>query len=195
MCDVIPQEIIARLVQNHRAFRGYLEGKLGDRALAEDILQEAFVRSLDKVESIRDAESATHWFYRVLRNAVYDHARRKSVSSKRLQAFAQELALSETEPETMNQVCQCVTGLAETLKPEYAEALRRVEVEGMPVKDYAALVGISASNAGVRVFRAREALQKQLARCCGTCAGHGCLDCTCSAAPQPSAAHGCGHER
>ena len=38
---------------------------------------------------------------------------------------------------------------------------------------------ISASNAGVRVFRAREALKKRLAESCGTCAEHGCRDCTC----------------
>ena len=42
--------------------------------------------------------------------------------------------------------------------------------------------GISSSNAGVRVFRARQALRKQVARACGTCAEHGCLDCHC----QPS---------
>ncbi len=189
MSEELPQAIIERLVDNHREFRAYLERKLGDRALAEDILQDAFVRSLDKVESIRDTDSALHWFYRVLRNAVYDHARRKSVSNRRLEAFAQELALSEAEPATMNQICQCVTSLSETLKPEYAEALRRVEVEGMAVKDYAALAGISSSNAGVRIFRAREALHKQLARSCGTCAEHGCLDCTCSA--KPAGAHPC----
>jgi len=49
----------------------------------------------------------------------------------------------------------------------------------MPVKDYAARAGLTASNAGVRVFRAREALRKQVARSCGTCADHGCFDCTC----------------
>jgi RNA polymerase sigma-70 factor (ECF subfamily) len=53
-------------------------------------------------------------------------------------------------------------------------------VDGTAVKDYAAHAGISASNAGVRVFRAREALRKQVARVCGTCAEHGCLDCSCT---------------
>ena len=74
--------------------------------------------------------------------------------------------------------------LAATLKPEYADALRRIEVEGVAVKDYAEGAGISASNAGVRIFRAREALRKQVARSCGTCADHGCLDCTCEEAPE-----------
>jgi RNA polymerase sigma-70 factor (ECF subfamily) len=76
-------------------------------------------------------------------------------------------------------VCRCVARLAETLKPEYATALRRIELDGLAVKAYAAEAGISESNAGVRVFRAREALRRELARSCGTCAEHGCFQCTC----------------
>jgi RNA polymerase sigma-70 factor (ECF subfamily) len=55
-------------------------------------------------------------------------------------------------------------------------------MDGMPVKAFAEATGISPSNAGVRVFRAREALRKQVVRSCGTCAEHGCLDCTCGQA-------------
>lgn len=191
MKESVPPEIVQRLVQNHREFLAYLENKLRNRALAEDILQEAFVRGLGKAESVREEDSAVGWFYRVLRNAVIDHARRKASANRRLEAFAQELELAEQEPETMNQVCRCVNSLAGTLKAEYADALQRIEVEGMPVKEYAELVGISASNAGVRIFRAREALRNQVARSCGTCADHGCLDCTCSKA---DAGHPCGGE-
>jgi RNA polymerase sigma-70 factor (ECF subfamily) len=72
-----------------------------------------------------------------------------------------------------------------TLKPEYAEALQRIDVEGMPVKAFAEDQGISASNAGVRVFRAREALRRQVVRSCGTCAEHGCVDCTCGKPGHP----------
>lgn len=39
--------------------------------------------------------------------------------------------------EARDVVCQCVGELAATLKPEYAEALRRIEIDGVPVKDYA----------------------------------------------------------
>ena len=104
-------------------------------------------------------------------------------------AFGQEVEdRLEPDIEMRGAICQCVGALAATLKAEYAEALRTVEVEGIAVKDYAERAGISTSNAGVRVFRAREALRKQVARSCGTCADHGCLDCTC--APSSS---GCGH--
>ena len=173
-------EVVTALVKNHRDFLAFLQRRVGDRALAEDILQEAFVRGLDKIGSLANDEAATAWFYRILRNAVVDHHRRRASSDKKLDAFAAELERHvDPEPEVRGAVCRCVGELASTLKPEYAEALRRVEVDGVAVKEYAAEAGLTSNNAAVRVFRAREALRKQVTRSCGTCADHGCLDCTC----------------
>lgn len=173
-------DVVRALVDNHRAFLAFLQKRVGDRALAEDLLQEAFVRGLDKLGTLEQDESATAWFYRILRNAVVDHHRRRTSADRRLDAFAQELERHvEPDAEVRGAVCRCVGELASTLKPEYAEALRRVEVDGVAVKDYATEAGISSNNAAVRVFRAREALRKQVTRSCGTCADHGCLDCTC----------------
>jgi RNA polymerase sigma factor (sigma-70 family) len=178
--DESSQEVVDQLVTNHRQFLRFVERRVGNRAIAEEIVQEAFVRSLDRGDEIR--ESAVGWFYRVLRNAVIDHQRRQAVANRRLDEFAAELETTgDGGPELANVVCACIGQLADTLKPEYADALRRIEVDQLPVKDYAEAVGISPSNAGVRIFRAREALRKQVARSCGTCAEHGCLDCTCGA--------------
>jgi RNA polymerase sigma factor (sigma-70 family) len=171
---------IRTLVANHRAFLSFLERRVGSRALAEDILQEAFVRSLDKIEGLENERSAVAWFYRMLRNAVVDRHRRDASAQRGLEAFAAELETSIEPSQAVHQtICSCVAALAQTLKPEYAAALQRVEIDGLAVKDYARELGISSSNAAVRVFRAREALRKQVARACGTCADHGCLDCTC----------------
>lgn len=178
-------EVVAALVGNHRAFLAFLEKRVGDRALAEDMLQEAFVRGLHKLESLENDESATAWFYRVLRNGVIDHHRRQSARGRQLEAFAAELEThDEPEGEVRAAVCQCVGRLAGTLKPEYAEALRRIELDGVKVKDYASEVGITSGNAAVRIFRAREALRSRVVRSCGSCAEHGCLDCTCGSAGQ-----------
>jgi DNA-directed RNA polymerase specialized sigma24 family protein len=81
--------------------------------------------------------------------------------------------------EVHDQVCACIGRLAATLKPEYAEVLREVEVGGRPLKEYAEGHGITPNNATVRVHRARQALRKQVAAACGVCAEHGCVDCRC----------------
>ncbi len=177
--DTTP-EVAAIFVANHRDFLAFLERRVGSKAVAEDILQEAFVRGMGRVRT-DDKESVVGWFYRTLKNAAIDYHRRHKTASKTLDAFASETDDKvEADAELHAAVCQCVGRLADTLKPAYADALKRIEVDGLSVKDYAQEAGISPSNAAVRVFRAREALRGQVSRSCGTCAEHGCLDCTCA---------------
>ena len=49
----------------------------------------------------------------------------------------------------------CNVPATTVLKPEYAEALQAIEIAGTPVKTFAEQKSLSASNAAVRVFRAR----------------------------------------
>jgi RNA polymerase sigma factor (sigma-70 family) len=174
--------IVAELVQRHRELLRFVERRVGSRAEAEDILQDAFVRGVEHARALRDGESTTAWFYRVLRNAIVDHFRRRAATARAHEGASRELDESTPPLETREAVCACVSGLAQTLKPEYASALQRVDLDGLSVQAFAAEAGISANNAGVRLHRAREALRKRVTTTCGTCAEHGCLDCTCEAA-------------
>jgi RNA polymerase sigma factor (sigma-70 family) len=176
------------LAENHRSFLAFLERRLGSREVAEDLLQDAFARGIDRAGTLRNEESVVAWFYRTLRNAVVDHYRRDDARRRSLERLAAELDPAAPAPEVAEVVCACVMSLAETLKPDFADAIRSIDVEGAAVKDFAAERGITSNNAGVRVYRAREALRKQVVRSCGTCAEHGCLDCTCGA-PGGSHAH------
>lgn len=171
---------VAILLANHRAFLRYLERRVGDRALAEDILQDAFAKVVARPEQAPTDEAIVPWFYRTLRNAAVDQFRRRGAADRAYEAFARELEIQEEPaPEMEKEICACVSRLASTLKPEYAEALQAIEVSGTPVKTFAEQKGLSSSNARVRVFRAREALKKRVTESCGTCAEHGCLNCTC----------------
>ena len=175
-----PVASVALLLDNHRALLRYLERRLGDRSIAEDILQDAFAKVIANPEKAPEDEGIVPWFYRAIRNAAIDHLRRRATADRAVEAFAREL---ETQPiagaEMNGEICACVSRLASTLKPEYADALHAIEVAGMPVKAYAEQKGLSAGNAAVRVHRAREALKKRVSESCGTCAEHGCLNCTC----------------
>jgi RNA polymerase sigma-70 factor (ECF subfamily) len=174
------------LVENHRGFLGFLERRIGRRDVAEEVLQEAFARGLDKLKTLRDDEAIVPWFYRTLCNATVDYFRRAKVKARALTQFAEEVETSEEAPETLRaEACRCVTRLADTLKPEYATALRRIEVEGASIASFAQEQDISKNNATVRVFRAREALRRQVTVSCGTCAEHGCFSCTCGQTENP----------
>lgn len=172
-------EVVDTLVAHHRQFLEFLERRVGNRADAEDILQHAFAKGLDRVDGLRANESAVAWFYSTLRNAVIDHRRRTDAARRLVDRVAVDTSEEAPTPEWKDEICRCVSALADTLKPEYALAIRRVDLDGLPVEAFATEVGISANNAGVRLFRARAALRKRVVASCGTCAAHGCLDCSC----------------
>jgi RNA polymerase sigma factor (sigma-70 family) len=171
---------VAVLLVNHREFLRYLERRVGDRELAEDILQDAFAKVVARPDQAPANDAVVPWFYRTLRNAAIDRFRRHGAADRAYAAFARELRTHELpSPETESEICACVSRLADTLKPEYADALHAIDVAGTPVNAYAEQKGLSSSNAGVRVFRAREALKKRVMESCGVCAEHGCVNCTC----------------
>lgn len=174
---------IEMLVQHRDEFVGFLVKRVGERQLAEDLFQDAFARSLDRLEQVRAEESLLAWFYRTLRNTIADHHRKLGSSGRALERLTGELAESVAPPPELHQaVCRCVSRLAADLKAEYADALREIDVNGVSVVDYAAARGITANNAAVRVFRARKALLGRVEKTCGHCAeGAGCGDnCTCA---------------
>src|SRR5678816_3400797 len=65
------EEILSVMAENRRAFLSFLERRVGHRETAEDLLQESFARSLDKVP-LEPQESVNAWFYRAV---SYTHLR------------------------------------------------------------------------------------------------------------------------
>jgi RNA polymerase sigma-70 factor (ECF subfamily) len=170
-------EVVRTLVENHDRFLRFLQPRVGSREAAEDILQAAFVKTLERGEQIREEESAIAWFYRLLRNAIADHYRRHAIEVRAKPSKA--AVVPAEDPKLEKTVCQCVKDIIPTLKSEYADILQRVEMEGAAVSDVAKSEKISANNAMVRLHRARKALYGRLVETCGTCTEHGCLDCHC----------------
>lgn len=175
-------EAIARLVAGHREFLAFLERRVESRAAAEDILQAAFARGLERGADVQE-ENVVAWFYRVLRNSVIDHYRHRSASARAMETWGREFTeRQEPDAELRQEICQCVSRLLADLKPEYRDALRAVDLEDGKLSDLAEQSGITAENAAVRVHRARKALRRKVEQACGTCAEHGCFDCQCKSA-------------
>lgn len=164
------------LAEERGRYVAFVQKHVGSRALAEDIVQQAFVKGLERGGEIRREESVVAWFYRMLRNAVIDHFRRSEVSERALEAWAHELDRHESPgAETEAEICQCILAGLHQLKPEYRQALEVADMQSRPLAELAEEAGITESNAAVRVHRARNALRKRISDCCASCA-----DCTCN---------------
>jgi RNA polymerase sigma-70 factor (ECF subfamily) len=159
-----------------------LEARLGSRALAEDILQAAFVRWMEKGRTLRKEESAVAWLYRLANNLLVDVRRRQAAESRMLGSFSREVDLHVGEQAAEeDSPCLCVGRLLPSLRPEYQRALRAVDVDGRPIAEWARKEQISTNNASVRLHRARRALAQRVRAVCGPCAERMCVGCDCSA--------------
>jgi RNA polymerase sigma-70 factor (ECF subfamily) len=172
------------LVQSKARFLKFLERRLGNRADAEDVLQEAFLKLVAHESSLRDEDNLVSWFYQLLRNLIVDHYRHRDAVTRVEQSVAAETASTTTgvDEALFTAVCKCVQDLIPALKAEHSELVRRVELGEEPLHQVASDLGITPNNASVRLHRARRTLREALQATCGACADHGCLDCGCRGA-------------
>ena len=172
-------DVLALLLKNQRLFLSFLQRRAGSREVAEEILQGALAKAVQRADSL-DQETVVAWFYRVLRNALVDHYRKQDAEHRALEAKRQELGSGDDDPpELMRTVCECLQSLLPTIKPAYHEIVQLVDLGDSSVAEAAERLGISPNNASVRLHRARLALRARLEQTCRTCASHGCLDCSC----------------
>lgn len=174
------------LLDHSREFRAFLRRQVESEAAAEDLFQVSLLRALGKAGDLRQSESLVPWFYRILRNLLTDHYRSRASEARKSAAFAEETAalgedLVPPPDEAIEaEVCACFKRLLPVLKPEYAEVLRRADLEGESPSEIARSLNVTPGNLAVRLHRARQSLKKSLEMACGICSRHGCLDCSCS---------------
>lgn len=177
-------DMLQRLLEHGSSFRVFLRRRVSDEAQVDDLLQQSMIRAVQSHHSIRSNDSVVAWFYKILHHTLIDYYRSKGTEARRNDAFLKELTLSgdDKEPpldEMKSTVCACLNQLLPTLRSNYAELIRRIDLEEESPKLVAEELKISHSNLTVRLHRARQALRASLEQSCGICSTHGCLNCTC----------------
>jgi len=180
-----PDQLAAELNTHRNAFKAFLAARVGSEAEAEDILQNGLLKALQRSGELQDDAKLIAWFYQLLRNAVVDHYRARGAVRRRHDILGETLAaLGEDiiaapkgwEP----QLCGCLGGVVDTLKPQHAELLRRVDLNGESMQAVARALKMTANTASVTLHRARKELRIRLETFCGDCANGSCLECDCA---------------
>jgi RNA polymerase sigma-70 factor (ECF subfamily) len=169
----------AALTEHRRDFLRFLTRHLGTVDAAEEVLQQFYSRAVSKAFHLRRRESILAWLYRLLSTVLADHVRREAIRRRQEAAYARQQALVQEGSELESTVCTCLYKLLPTLKPEYADILRRVDLLGEPRQKVAAALGLSVNNVTVRLHRARQGIKRALLLSCSTCPEHGFLRCAC----------------
>lgn len=143
--------------QNQSKLKGFIFKHTKDKALAEDIAQDVFLKVYSKIDQLKDTEKLKSWIFQITRNSIADHFRNQSKPLK-----IDDLDW-ETETKTLNEcVLNCVMEILETLPPKYREALELSELENVSQLDLARQLNISYSGVKSRVQRARQMLKEKM---------------------------------
>ena len=182
-------QLAVELNAQRNAFKAFLTARVGSAAEAEDILQNGLLKAVQRAGELQDDTKLTAWFYQLLRHAIVDHYRTQGARRKRNDALGTLVAsLGEDvtpPPKAWDaQLCRCLGGVVDTLKPRHAELLRRVDLNGESVQAAAKALKMTPNNASVILHRARKELRTRLETFCGACAEGACLDCNCVPVPE-----------
>lgn len=149
--------------------KAFISRRVKEENDAEDILQDVFVKIHSSIDSLRSREKLGGWIYRIARNAIIDHYRRKKDAVESIDEGGDTLAyrFPENGESNINKEAEAfVLVFIDLLPPHYRDALMRTEIEGLTQRELAEKLGISVSGAKSRVQRARQLLKKNMLQCC-----------------------------
>jgi RNA polymerase sigma-70 factor (ECF subfamily) len=145
--------------------RAFLRNRVSDAQVAEDLLQETFLRLHKKLDDIDDEQRLTAWVFQIARNLVIDHYRSKA--RKVTITLEEDIETPTDEGGNLNELVEgWLTAMIAQLPNTYRDAVELYELKGMPQQQIAETLGISLSGAKSRVQRGRDKLKALLFDCC-----------------------------
>jgi len=151
--DALFQRLFA---EYRRPILNYLHRLLGDRAQAEEVAQDVFVKAYRHVGRLPADANYRAWLYRVATNAATDKLRRRKLIQwvPLLDTDRSPSESQSTEGSVI--VREDVRQALDALSLKYRAPLVLFTVEGYSTKEIAEMLGISVSATKVRLHRARE---------------------------------------
>jgi RNA polymerase sigma-70 factor (ECF subfamily) len=137
----------------------------GDRALAEDVTQQVFLKLFTAIRQFRGDSEFTTWLYRLVVNACLDERRRR----RRLLPWDTTVAMSnpsEKKPQERQyarlEVAEAVRVAIEDLKPKFRLPILLKYIEGLSYEEIAEVMGCSKGTVASRLNRGHSQLAKRL---------------------------------
>lgn len=150
-------------------FSSVILPRIGDRALAEDLLRDTFITALSKIDGFRwQGRSLFFWLRQIALNKLIDHHRRTGRARRLVDALVAEReaeAQQATPDETLiaeadrRRAKERIEVAIASLPERYARAVRLRLIEERPREACAEALGVTVGNFDVILFRAVRAFR------------------------------------
>jgi RNA polymerase sigma-70 factor, ECF subfamily len=137
----------------------------GDRAVADDVTQQIFLKLFTAIRQFRGESEFTTWLYRLVVNACHDEKRRR----RRLLPWGETVAMrnpSDKKPQEKQyarlEVAEAVQAAIGELKPKFRLPILLKYIEGLSYEEIANVMGCSKGTVASRLNRGHSQLAKRL---------------------------------
>ncbi len=168
------QQLIAGCLQGERkaqeslynryasAMLGVCMRYLGRQDEAEDVMQEAFVRIFEKLDTFRGESGLQTWMTRIMVNFSLNYLRQRKALLALNEEDAPELATMESQQAHQSLDAAVVMAAIGQLPARYRTVLNLFAIEGYSHAEIGQMLGISESTSRSQFTRARQMLDKKL---------------------------------
>ena len=144
-----------------------------DLQIAEDIVQDSFIKAFKALESFREDSSFYTWIYRITINTSKNFLVSKKRKSELLNSDLSEEASYEIEPVEIyspedllqaTQLKKVITETVDQLGEDTRTALTLRELDGLSYEQIADVVNCPVGTVRSRIFRGREVIDKAISQ-------------------------------
>jgi RNA polymerase sigma-70 factor, ECF subfamily len=163
LSDNAPFECVLNAWRNHESeLRGYLVRRITDKHVADDLLQDVFVRALTSGKRFCGLDNPRAWLFEVARNALVDQRRLE----KRAVPLPEDLAEKSEDGRPVDALSDCMARVLSELPAADREILQQCDIDGIKQQAFADAHGLSLSAVKSRLLRARQRLREFMVSKC-----------------------------
>ena len=142
--------------------RNYLQHRVRDRHLAEDLLQDVFVKAMRQGSGFCELDNQRAWLFQVARNALVDYQRLHHETVELPEDISP--AVEATDPVVT--LSACVGRVLSELSAEDRDIIEQCDLNGMKQQDYARVHDLTLAAVKSRLLRARQRMRTTLSTNC-----------------------------
>lgn len=135
-----------------------------NREIAEDLLQDVFIKVFTNLKSIREEENFIGWLYRVAINSCYSHLRgRKSQLQRTIPLNDVEERISERTSQSGDNIMKkSLDDAIQSLPGKLKTIFLLHDVQGFKHREIAGILGCSVGTSKSQLFKARMKIRDRL---------------------------------
>ncbi|PHR71645.1 MAG: RNA polymerase subunit sigma-70 [Lutibacter sp.] len=140
----------------------FIISKVKDNFIADDILQDTFIKIHTKLHTLKDITKLKPWIFTIARNSILDHFKSTNKTV--------EIANFESEIEieaTIHTEKDCLRGILKNLPKKYRDPLFLSDIKGMKQAEVAKQLQLSLPTVKSQIQRARKLIAQGFMDCCG----------------------------